>query len=141
MEEQVSREQKKYLKAHRDEQHESSMWKHSVEHHGGAKQGYTFNMLRTFKTDLSRQITEVVMIQSSDPDNTLNSKEGWHQGYTPHLVLEDRDLQDQSRGEAEKINIGSNGVEDNEHLPRAMRRKKGGSGITSNLTLKPKKHR
>ena len=65
------------------------LWKHSLGHHNGVRQHYSFTVLKSHKSALDRQITEAVLIQIAGPDMLLNSHGEWNICKIPRLVLDD----------------------------------------------------
>ena len=78
-----------HLQAHQGKNKNSPLWKHSLGHHKGVKQCYSFTVLKSHRSALNRQISEAVLIQVAGPDMLLNSRGEWNICKIPRLVLED----------------------------------------------------
>ena len=79
-----------HLKTHWGKNKNSPLWKHSLGHHNGVRQRYSFKVLKSFRSALARQISEAVLIQIAGPDMLLNSRGEWNVCSIPRLVLEDK---------------------------------------------------
>ena len=66
--------------------------KHMVNKHQGAQWDYKFDLHKSWKTSLERQIMEAIKISETPPDDLMNSKSEWGNNSVPRVVVEqDRD--------------------------------------------------
>ena len=77
--------------AHEGKNKSSPLWKHSFGHHKGVKQWYSFKVLKSHRSALSRQISEAVLIQVAGPDMLLNSRGEWNICKILRLILDDEE--------------------------------------------------
>ena len=91
-----------HLKAHWGKNKNSPLWKHSLGHHAGVRQRYSFKVLKSFKSALARQISEAVLIQIAGPDMLLNSRGEWNVCSIPRLILEDKEPEEEWSSERSK---------------------------------------
>ena len=84
-----------HLKAHWGKNKNSPLWKHSLGHHAGVRQRYSFKVLKSFRSALARQISEAVLIQIAGPDMLLNSRGEWNVCSIPRLILEDKEPEEE----------------------------------------------
>ena len=68
---------------------ENPLVKHTMIHHQGITPSFTFEVNKAYKTSLSRQIGEAIMINSTDQSKLMNSKSEFGMNAVPRVVIED----------------------------------------------------
>ena len=86
----------------------SSLWKHSVNEHGGLLDDDKFHVkvLRRPRTALERQVLEGVLIEEEKLEELLNSKSEWGHNRVPRIRVEVGNfvVRDEDRGQLEDDN-------------------------------------
>ena len=83
--------------------------KHWVKDHPEGQPSYKFEVMRSFKSSLERQVMESIQIDEEDPEVRLNSKSEWGSNKIPRLMIDpdsqyspgeqDKPPADQNRGQ------------------------------------------
>ena len=83
--------------------------KHWVKDHPEGQPDYKFEVMRSFKSSLERQVMESIQIDDEDPEVRLNSRSEWGSNKIPRLMIDpdsqyspgdqDKPPADQNRGQ------------------------------------------
>ena len=66
----------------------SPLWRHCRDFHGSTMQGFQMKVTGTFKNDaMLRQITEAVQIESTNPNNLMNTRAEWNMTRVPRAAI------------------------------------------------------